>query len=212
MKVAQIKIIPATEFIPKRPSLTALREAAQHCQGCPLYLRATQAVIGEGPRRASIFFVGEQPGNDEDLAGYPFVGPAGKIFDRALIDAGIDRRTTFVTNAVKHFKFEERGKRRIHKKPAISEVKACRPWLDAEIALVKPAIVVCLGAIAAASMFGPAYRVTKQRAKFIQIAPHRVATSTIHPSAILRAPHSDARHAAYTEFVADLKKIARAAG
>jgi DNA polymerase len=152
-------------------------------------------------------FIGEQPGDEEDRAGRPFVGPAGRLFDRALTDAGIDRAAVYVTNAVKHFKFEERGKRRLHKKPNAAEVRSCRPWLEAEIGLIRPRIIVCLGATAAQSVFGAVYRVTQERGRFAAHpwAPH--ATSTIHPSAILRAPDAEERHAEYERFVADLKKI-----
>ena len=192
-------------FIPPHPTLPLLKDAVQTCRGCDLYRHATQAVFGEGRKSAAILFIGEQPGNEEDLQGRPFVGPAGRLFDRALEDAGIDRFSTYVTNAVKHFKFEERGKRRIHKKPGGLEIKACRPWLEAEIAVIRPEILVCLGATAAQSVFGAAYRVTKQRGEFVEHpwAPH--ATSTVHPSAILRAEQRDIE---YQKFVADLVKVA----
>lgn len=158
---------------------------------------------------ARLMMIGEQPGNDEDLQGHPFVGPAGGVLHRALIEAEIERDDVYVSNAVKHFKFEERGKRRLHKKPSVTEVRACRPWLEAEVALVKPEIIVCLGATAALSVFGPAYRLTKERGKFVEHpwAPH--VTSTIHPSAVLRAPDSDQRHEEFRQFVADLKKVNR---
>ncbi len=187
--------------------MRTLRESVQACHGCDLYRFATQAVLGEGPAPARVMMIGEQPGNDEDLKGHPFVGPAGGILNRALADAEINRAEVYVSNAVKHFKFEERGKRRIHKKPSTAEVRACRPWLEAEVALVKPEIIVCLGATAAQSVFGPAYRLTKERGNFLNHpwAPH--VTSTIHPSAILRAPDSEQRHEAYLKFVADLKKV-----
>src|SRR5213083_881505 len=148
----------AADFMPERRTLPALREAAARCRGCQLWTRGTQTVFGEGPRRARVMLVGEQPGNDEDLAGRPFVGPAGKILDRALTEAGIDRRTVYVTNVVKHFKWEPRGKRRIHKKPRLSEIRACRPWLDAERRAVKPAILVCLGATASQSVLGADFK------------------------------------------------------
>jgi DNA polymerase len=172
-------------------------------------LHATQAVPGSGPRSASIVFIGEQPGNDEDLQGLPFVGPAGKLLDRALAEAGIDRATVYVTNVVKHFKFEERGKRRIHKKPNTGEIDACRPWLEAEISLIKPRIIVCLGATAAQSLLGSAYRLTKEHGKFATHAwaPH--VTATIHPSAVLRAPDEEQRHQQYQSLVADLKQVKR---
>ena len=200
----------AAEFVPARKTLSILREAVQHCRGCDLYRYATQAVAGEGPRLSRIAFVGEQPGNDEDRAGRPFVGPAGQLFNRALQEAGIDRSAIYVTNAVKHFKFEERGKRRIHKKPSASESKACQPWLEAELAIIRPAILVCLGATAAQSVFGASYRVTKERGQFVKHAWAPQATSTIHPSAILRAP-DDQRHIEYARFVEDLKKVQTAA-
>jgi uracil-DNA glycosylase len=195
----------AAEFLPAKKTLPALREAVQDCRGCDLYRYATQAVAGEGPASSVIVFVGEQPGDEEDRQGRPFVGPAGRLFDRALEEAGIDRSHVFVTNAVKHFKFEERGKRRIHKKPSVSEARACQPWLEAEMAAIKTEIIVCLGATAAQSVFGPDYRVTKERGKFVKHpwAPH--ATSTMHPSAILRAP-DDQRTTEYQLFVDELKK------
>jgi DNA polymerase len=151
--------------------------------------------------------IGEQPGNEEDIQGHPFVGPAGKLLDRALADAGIDRGDVYITNAVKHFKFEERGKRRIHKKPTMAEVKACRPWLEAEIAVTEPEVIVCLGATAAQSLLGPAYRLTKERGKFVEHPWARFVTSTVHPSAILRAPDDRQRHQEYQRFVNDLKKV-----
>jgi uracil-DNA glycosylase family protein len=167
-------------------------------------------VSGEGPQSSVIVFIGEQPGNDEDLQGRPFVGPAGRLFERALDEAGIDRSAVYITNAVKHFKFEERGKRRIHKKPSASESTACRPWLEAELAVIHPKVLVCLGATAAQSIFGREYRLTKERGQFVthQWAPQ--ATSTIHPSAILRAP-DEQRTLEYQRFVEDLKKIRAAA-
>jgi uracil-DNA glycosylase family protein len=197
----------AAHWIPARPSLPVLRRVVQECHGCDLYLQATQAVFGEGPHNAGVFIVGEQPGNDEDLQGHPFVGPAGKLLDRALAEASIDRKQVYVTNAVKHFKFEERGKRRIHKKPGAGEVRACRPWLEAELALIRPRIIVCLGATASQTVFGPSFRLTRQRGIPLEHpwAPHVFAT--IHPSAILRAPDEEARHAEYAHFVADLKNV-----
>jgi DNA polymerase len=203
--------IGAAEFIPDRKTLPVLREAIQACRGCGLYRDATQAVFGEGPQSSSIVFIGEQPGDDEDRLGRPFVGPAGRLFDRALKEAGIDRSDVYITNTVKHFKFEERGKRRIHKKPAASEVRACRPWLEAEIALVRPKIIVCLGATAAQAVFGADYRVTKERGQFVEHPWAPRATSTIHPSAILRAPDEEQRQIEYQRFVADLKKVAAGA-
>jgi uracil-DNA glycosylase family protein len=199
----------ASQFIPEHPTPRTLRVAVQGCQGCDLYARASQAVFGEGPTSAEIVFIGEQPGDEEDRQGHPFVGPSGKLLDRALVEAGIDRSLVYVTNAVKHFKFEERGKRRLHKKPNGMEIRACQPWLEAEINLIQPQIIVCLGATAAQSIFGSTYRLTKERGQFVRNswAPH--VTSTVHPSAILRAPDEEQRHIEYEKFVADLKKVHR---
>ena len=199
----------ASQFVPEHPTPRTLREAAQRCQGCDLYARASQAVFGEGPTSAAIVLIGEQPGDEEDRQGHPFVGPSGKLLDRALAEAGIDRSLVYVTNAVKHFKFEERGKRRLHKKPNGREIRACQPWLEAEINLIQPQIIVCLGATAAQSIFGGTYRLTKERGQFVRNcwAPH--VTSTVHPSAILRAPDEEQRHIEYEKFVADLKKVRR---
>ena len=199
----------ASAFIPEHATPRALREAVRACRGCDLYQRATQAVFGEGPYSAEIMLIGEQPGDEEDRQGHPFVGPSGKLLDRALADAGIERSAVYVTNAVKHFKFEERGKRRLHKKPSGLEIRACRPWLEAEIDLIRPRIIVCLGASAAQSIFGNTYRLTKERGQFVRNswAPH--VTSTVHPSAVLRAPDEEQRHAEYARFVADLKKVRR---
>jgi DNA polymerase len=200
----------AVEFIPSTPTLPLLRESVQGCKGSDLYLHATQAVFGEGPRSARTIFIGEQPGDEEDRAGQPFVGPAGRLLDRALEEAGIDRSSVYVTNAVKHFKFEERGKRRIHKKPSTSQITACRPWLEAEIAVIRPDVILCLGATAAQAVFGATYRLTNERGRFIEHPWARQATSTIHPSAILRAPDEDRRHHEYQRFVADLKLVREA--
>lgn len=203
--------VPATssaaDFLPERRTLPALREAAAGCRGCPLWARGTQTVFGEGPRRARVMLVGEQPGNDEDLAGKPFVGPAGRVLDRALEAAGIARDDVYVTNVVKHFKWEPKGKRRIHAKPNQMEISACLPWLEAELDIVKPVVVVCLGATAAQALLGPKFRVTKQRGQWIPArwAPRVIAT--VHPSAILRAPDEAARHAEMDRFVADLAHI-----
>src|SRR6266581_5810466 len=202
----------AAEFFPTRKSLKAFRNAAADCKACDLWERGTQTVFGEGARRAEVFFVGEQPGNEEDLTGKPFVGPAGRLFDDALAEADIDRAQTYVTNVVKHFKWEPRGKRRIHKKPNAREITACRPWLEAEIALVKPKLIVCLGATAAQALLGPQFRVTKQRGQFIEskLAPYIMAT--VHPSSILRAPDDETRRDEKRRFVDDLKKVARVLG
>ena len=198
----------AKEFFPKRKSLKAFREAAADCKACDLWERGTQTVFGEGARQAKIVFVGEQPGNEEDLTGKPFVGPAGRLLNHALNEAGIDRAQTYVTNVVKHFKWEPRGKRRIHKKPNGREIAACRPWLEAEINLVKPKVIVCLGATAAQALLGPQFRVSKQRGQFIEstLAPYIMAT--VHPSSILRAPDDETRQAEQRRFIDDLKKVA----
>jgi len=199
----------ANDLIPPRPTLTSLKNAAADCHACDLWLKGTQIVFGEGGRRARVMFVGEQPGNEEDLTGKPFVGPAGRLLDSALEEAGIDRKQTYVTNVVKHFKWEPRGKRRIHKKPNSIEIAACRPWLESEIAVVKPDVIVALGATAAQALIGPQFRVTKQRGEFIEstLAPYVMAT--VHPSSILRAPDDETRQLEYRRFVDDLKKLAR---
>ena len=192
------------------PSLTGLREEASHCRACSLWKRGTQTVFGEGARRASVMFVGEQPGNDEDLAGRPFVGPAGRLLDQALASAGIDRTQVYVTNVVKHFKWIPRGKRRIHEKPNAREIAACRPWLDGEIKLLKPRVIVCLGATAAQSLLGRSFKVSQQRGIAIEgtrLAPYVVAT--VHPSSVLRAPDDDTRRRERERFFADLAQIAR---
>jgi uracil-DNA glycosylase len=199
----------AEELIPPRPTLSSLKSAAAHCQACDLWKTGTQTVFGEGARRVKVMFVGEQPGNEEDLSGRPFVGPAGRLLDDALETAGIDRKQTYVTNVVKHFKWEPRGKRRIHKKPNATEIAACRPWLDAEIALIKPGVIVALGATAAQSLLGPQFRVTKQRGEFIESTLSPYVMATVHPSSILRAPDDETRQLEYRHFVNDLKKLAR---
>jgi uracil-DNA glycosylase family protein len=203
---------PVPELIPDRPSIPKVRDVAKACKACDLYKRGTQTVFGEGPARADVMFVGEQPGDAEDLAGHPFVGPAGKLLDRALEQAGIDRARVYVTNVVKHFKWEPRGKRRIHSKPNAKEIGACKPWLDTEIALVRPRVIVCLGATAAQALLGRGFRVTQQRGTFVEspLAPR--VTATVHPSSILRAPDDDARRAEMAEFIKDLKKVARIIG
>jgi len=200
---------PAEDLIPPRPTLSLLKEAAADCKACDLWKRGTQTVFGEGRRRSKVMFVGEQPGNEEDLAGKPFVGPAGRLFDAALEEAGIDRKQTYVTNVVKHFKWEPRGKRRIHKKPNAQEIAACRPWLEAEIALIKPEVIVALGATAAQSLFGPQFRVTKQRGQFLESTLASYVMATVHPSSILRAPDEETRRLEHRRFVDDLKKLAR---
>jgi DNA polymerase len=200
----------AAPFVPATTSVRALSAAAQTCRGCDPYKHATQAVFGEGPKTAKVLLVGEQPGDQEDLQGHPFVGPAGALLDKALADAGLARTDVFVTNAVKHFKWEPRGKRRIHKKPRMSEIKACRPWLEAELRAVKPAVVVCLGATAAQSVFGPAFRLMRQRGQVLPSGLADRVVATIHPSAVLRAPDSAGRRQAYERLVADLTVAAQA--
>jgi len=200
----------AAELIPDRPSLSNVRTAAKDCQACDLWKRGTQTVFGEGGGKADLMFVGEQPGDAEDLAGHPFVGPAGKLLDRALQDAGIDRSKVYVTNVVKHFKWEPRGKRRIHKKPNAGEIAACRPWLDTEIELVKPRAIVCLGATAAQALLGRQFKVTAHRGEFVASALAPLMLATVHPSSILRAPDEDTRHREMERFTDDLRKIARA--
>jgi DNA polymerase len=200
----------AAPLVPPRPSLPALRKAAASCKACDLWKRGTQTVFGEGARNAQVMFVGEQPGNDEDLAGHPFVGPAGKLLDRALEEAGIDRGQAYVTNVVKHFKWEPRGKRRIHAKPDVVEITACLPWLQAEIDVVKPRALVCLGSTAAQALIGRKFKVTQQRGEFVPSPLAPLVTATVHPSSILRAPDDETRRAERARFVADLKKVAQA--
>jgi uracil-DNA glycosylase len=200
----------AAEFIPPKPTLPRLREAAKGCRGCDLYEGATQTVFGEGLKKAKVMFVGEQPGDREDIEGKPFVGPAGRMFDKALVEAGIDRTEVYVTNVVKHFKYTMRGKRRIHQRPDAEEIAACRPWLEAELAQVEPQVLVCLGATAAKALLGPRFKVTQQRGELVDsaLAPH--ATGTVHPSSILRAPDDETRRRAYRDFVEDMRAIAAA--
>jgi uracil-DNA glycosylase family protein len=195
--------------VPQTASLPKLREAAAECKACDLWKTGTQTVFGEGSRNAAIVFVGEQPGDKEDLAGKPFVGPAGRVFDEGLAAAGIDRRLAYVTNAVKHFKWEARGKRRIHQKPNAAELAACRPWLDAELEAVRPNVLVLMGATAAQALLGRQFRVTKDRGRPIEsdLAPHVLAT--VHPSSILRQRTDEERAAAMADFVADLKVVAK---
>ncbi len=201
----------ALEFIPENPTIPKLWKAAQGCTACDLYQKATQAVLGAGPAKASVFFIGEQPGDQEDLAGQPFVGPAGQVLDEALAAARIPRAAVYVTNAVKHFKWEPRGKRRIHAKPTLGEVRACRPWLEAELAIVKPRIIVCLGATAAQALMGPAFRITRDHGRFFESEWAPWLTATLHPSAILRMPDREKKDAARAELVADLRKVAERA-
>src|SRR5438045_1011746 len=201
---------PATP--PNTSNLSEVRGASRECTACHLYKHATQTVFGEGPKNAPIMLVGEQPGDQEDIAGKRFVGPAGKILDRALEEAGIDRKEVYVTNTVKHFKWEPRGKRRIHKKPNSREIAACRPWLEAELRLVRPKLLVCLGATAAQSIFGPSFRVTRERGKVLEseLAPKVLAT--VHPSSLLRQPDEESRQREYALFVADLRAALKASG
>jgi uracil-DNA glycosylase family protein len=200
----------AAPFVPDSTSLKTLGAAAHACRGCDLYKTATQVVFGAGPRTARVMFVGEQPGDQEDRHGEPFVGPAGTVLDKALAEAGIPRSEVYVTNAVKHFKWEPRGKRRIHKKPRVSEIKACRPWLEAELHAIKPAVVVCLGASAAQAVLGSQFKLMQQRGRILPSTLADRVVATIHPSAVLRAPDSEGRHAALAMLVADLKVVARA--
>lgn len=187
-----------------------LREEAKGCKACDLWRNATQTVFGEGAAQAAIMFVGEQPGDQEDRMGHPFVGPAGRILDEALAEVGINRAEVYVTNVVKHFKWTaaERGKRRIHKKPRASEIQACRPWLEAELRVARPQVLVALGATAAQALFGASFSVMRQRGQIVQSPLAPLATSTVHPSSILRAPDDDARHEAMRKFVDDLKRVA----
>jgi uracil-DNA glycosylase len=202
----------AHDLIPERPDLDGLRAAAAGCTACDLYKDATQTVFGEGASGAEVMLVGEQPGDGEDKAGRPFVGPAGRLLDKALEEAGIDRRRAYVSNVVKHFKFERRGKVRLHKKPNAEQVHACRPWLEAELALVRPRVVVLLGATAAQALLGSSFRVSRQRGELLEseLAPRVLAT--VHPSSILRAPDDEARALAYKGFVADLAVVAEQLG
>ena len=190
-----------------RPSINKLRDAAATCKACDLWKTGTQTVFGEGKASSLIMFIGEQPGDKEDLAGRPFVGPAGGLLDKALEEAGIDRSKVYVTNVVKHFKWEPRGKRRIHKKPNAVEITACRPWLDAELDVIKPRAIICLGSTAAQAVIGPKFRVSIQRGQFVKSDLAEYVTATVHPSSILRAPTDEARRAERAKFVEDLKKI-----
>lgn len=195
--------------VPETGSLTTLREAALRCTACPLYKNATQTVFGEGPKRASIMLLGEQPGDQEDLSGKPFIGPAGQILDRALEEAGVDRNSVYVTNTVKHFKWEPRGKRRIHQKPSSRDIAACRPWLEAELRVVRPNVLVCLGSTAAQALFGSSFRVTRERGKLLESELARRVVATVHPSSLLRQPDEESRAREYARFVQDLRVAAR---
>ena len=194
-------------FVPQTTNLKKLQEASKRCKNCDLWERGTQTVFGQGQANSKVMFIGEQPGNQEDLEGHPFVGPAGRLLDKLLEEAGVDRKKVYVTNAVKHFKWEPRGQRRIHKKPNALEIAACRPWLEAEIASIRPKVIVCLGATAAQALLRRNFRVTQHRGQLLDLplAPHVMAT--VHPSSILRAPDEETRHEEMRRFVEDLRKV-----
>ena len=202
------EILSAAPLIPVRPTLDRLRAAAKSCRACPLWKTGTQTVFGEGSPEAKVLFVGEQPGNDEDLTGRPFVGPAGKLLDKVLEEVGIDRDEVYVTNVVKHFKWEPVGKRRIHKKPNSREIAACRPWLDAELDVIEPTVLVCLGATASQALLGKDFRVSRQRGQLIESSLAPFVMATVHPSSILRAPNDEKRREAREQFTADMRKVA----
>jgi uracil-DNA glycosylase len=208
MGKAAVAVQTAEIYVPPNPTLTSLRKASKGCKACDLYKRGTQTVFGEGAKHAETMFVGEQPGNDEDLAGKPFVGPAGKLLDKALEAAGIDRSQTYVTNVVKHFKWVPRGKKRIHEKPNAGEIRACLPWFEWEFKMVQPKIVICLGATAAQAILGKQFRVTQDRGKLVQSLIAGKVMATVHPSSILRAPDDATRRQEMQRFIADLKKVA----
>jgi len=200
----------AAELVPSRPTVERLRTAARACRACELWERGTQTVFGEGGPSAAVMLVGEQPGDREDVEGHPFVGPAGKLLDRALDEAGIDRGQVYVTNVVKHFNWEPQGKRRIHRKPGAEHIRACRPWLETEIAVVRPEVLVCLGATAAQAVIDRRFKVTQHRGEFVDTPLEPVVMATVHPSSILRAPDERSRREAMEAFVADLSSVARA--
>ena len=200
---------PATSKVPDQLSLPALREAAAGCRACDLYKTGTQTVFGEGAEHAQVMFVGEQPGDREDREGKPFVGPAGRVLDEALEEAGIDRKHVYITNAVKHFKWKPQGKRRLHQKPNAAEINACRPWLDAEIAVVRPHLLVLLGATAAQALLGRDFRVSVQRGQLMERPGLPPMIATVHPSSILRAPDDETREIEMRAFVQDLKRVAK---
>jgi uracil-DNA glycosylase len=202
----------AARFIPPRVGLPGLRKAASGCTACPLYKTGTQTVFGEGPQTARVMLVGEQPGDVEDRTGRPFVGPAGKLLDRALADAGLDRSRVYVTNVVKHFKWVQRGKRRLHKRPGSLEIVACKPWLEAEIAVTQPLVILCLGATAAQAILGRGFRLTHERGRFVPSPLARFVMATVHPSALLRLPDAESRHREYGLFVSDLRAAAKKVG
>jgi uracil-DNA glycosylase len=201
--------VPAEELIPQQLSLDTLKEAAAACQACDLHKTGTQTVFGDGAVKAKVMFVGEQPGDREDIEGKPFVGPAGRLLDDALVEAGIDRSRVYITNAVKHFKWKPQGKRRLHQKPNAAEIGACRPWLDAEIEVVKPSLLVLLGATAAQALLGRDFRVSLQRGQFIEKPGVPLMMATVHPSSILRAPDDETREIEREAFVRDLKRVAQ---
>ena len=206
----QLDLTTAAPLVPDRPTVASLREAAAGCTACDLYKLGTQTVFGEGAKGSEVMVVGEQPGDQEDRAGRPFVGPAGRVLDEAMVEAGIDRRKAYVTNAVKHFKWQARGKRRIHQKPNAFEQAACRPWLEAELTVVRPRVLVLLGATAAQSLLGSSFRVTKMRGMPVESELAPTVLATVHPSSILRAPDEEARRQAMQDFVADLRVVANA--
>jgi uracil-DNA glycosylase family protein len=208
MKAHSRAAISALQFLPAKVSMNSLREAAQECQGCPLFRNATQTVFGEGRRTARVFLIGEQPGHDEDLQGLPFVGPAGRVLNQALEVAGIPREEAYVTNVVKHFKWIPKGKRRIHKKPSAREIAACLPWLEQEIDLIKPQVLVCLGATAAQALLGRDFRVSVRRGQVLSSALAPQAVATVHPSSILRQQTEEERRSEMDRFTADLKVVA----
>ena len=197
----------AAPLIPEHPTITKLQKAAADCRACDLWKLGTQTVFGEGAPNSRVIFVGEQPGDQEDIQGHPFVGPAGKILDKALAEAGIDRQEVYVTNAVKHFKWEPRGKRRIHKKPNSLEIAACKPWLEAEIDVIRPEVIVCLGATAAQALFGRQFKVSTERGKFVESTLAPYVMTTVHPSSLLRAPDEETRHREMRRFIEDLTRV-----
>ena len=205
----KLEAITARAFLPAKRTVPSLRKAAEHCQGCDLYKDATQTVFGEGPARASVVFVGEQPGDQEDRQGHPFVGPAGRLLDRALEEAQIERDEVYVTNAVKHFKWIWRGKRRLHQKPAVRQIMACRPWLEAEIGALEPKLVVCMGSTAAQSVLGRPVAILKERGKFLTAENLPLVFVTIHPSAIYRQRDRSAQEDEYRRFAAEMKLVGR---
>jgi uracil-DNA glycosylase len=207
--MATLRQSSAADFLPRRRTLESLRASARSCKGCDLYKNATQTVFGEGPKDASAMFVGEQPGDMEDRQGRPFVGPAGRLLDKALVDAHIPRDEVYVTNAVKHFKWIQRGKRRLHQKPSIRQVVACRPWLEAEIEVVHPKVIVCLGATAALAIVGKTVRITQERGKFFDTDSGAAVLITIHPSSIYRLREKDEQEKEYRRFVTEMKLVAR---